>query len=151
MKAVILTYAQVDEEEKIILRNTNIYKLALNQHAEELYPHARIITDYILSKIYKNFSQKIISVREKSRTYSDRIEYFDAEFKGSTIVAAIDYLISKKYGEILIVGNNKVNHNQFRDWVNAEIDKIKDKAYIYQYSDGNFNLPIKTIREFCNF
>ena len=150
MKAVILTYAPVGDAEKTILQTTNIFKLALNQHAEELKPNARIITDYILPKIYANFSQKIISVREKLKNYSDRVEYFDGEFKGSTILAGIDYLIAKNYDEILIVGDNKVNHNQFKELVNKEIDKVKYKANIYQYTKGNFNLPVKTISEFCN-
>jgi len=150
MKAIILTYAPVVDSEKSILQTTNIFKLALNQHAEELKPNARIITDYILPKIYSMFSQKIISVREKLRNYSNRIESFDGEFKGSTILAGIDYLISKKYDEILIVGDNKVNHKQFKDLVNTEIDKVKHQVNIYQYSKGNFNLPVKSISEFCN-
>lgn len=150
MKAIILTYAPVVDSEKSILQTTNIFKLALNKHAEELKPNARIITDYILPQIYSMFSQKIISVREKLRNYSNRIEYFDGEFKGSTILAGIDYLISKKYDEILIVGDNKVNHKQFKDLVNTEIDKVKHQVNIYQYSKGNFNLPVKSISEFCN-
>ena len=149
MKAIILTYAPINDAEKFTLQKTNIFKLALNQHAEDLNPNARIITDYILPKIYKRFSQKIISVREKLKFTSDRVEYFDGEFKGSTILAGIDYLISKNYDEILIVGNNKVNHNQFQESVNNEIDKIKNKVNIYQYTKGNFNLPVKTISEFC--
>ena len=150
MKAVILTYAPVKDAEKSIIQTTNIFKLALNQHAEELKPDARIITDYVLSAICSKFPQKIISVREKLRNYSERVEYFDGEFKGSTLLAGLDYLISKNYDEILIVGDNKVNHEQFRNLVNTEIDKIKNQAKIFQYSKGNFNLPVKTITEFCN-
>lgn len=150
MKAIILTYTPVSNTEKYILQTTNIFKLALNQHAEELKPNARIISDYVLPKIYEKFSQKIISVREKLRYYSKRVEYFEGEFKGSTILAGIDYLISKKYDEILIVGDNKVNHSRFQDLVKTEIDKIKNQAKVYQYSKGNFNLPVKSIPEFCN-
>lgn len=121
-----------------------------------LKPNARIISDYVLPKIYERFSQKIISVREKLRFYSERVEYFNGEFKGSTILAGIDYLISKKYDEILIVGDNKVNHSRFQDLVKTEIDKIGVNEWvnkgikIYQYSKGNFNLPVKSIPEFCN-
>lgn len=150
MKAIILTYAPVKETEKELLKKTKIYKLALNQHAKELVPDARIVTDYILDKIYNNFSEKIISLRDRLRYKSDRVEYCDIEFKGSTILAAIDYLISKKYDEILIVGDNKVNHSQFRNEVNEEIDKIINKAKIYQYTRGNFNLPVVKISDFCS-
>ena len=148
MKAIILTYAPVQNFEQDILLHTNIFKLALNQHAKDLNPNARIITDYILPQILKTCSEKIISVREKLRYYSPRIEYPDIIFKGSTIIAALDYLISKNYNKILIVGNNKVNSENFRHEVNKEIDKIKNTAKIYQYSNGNFNLGVKSIKEF---
>ena len=148
MKAIILTYAPVQDFEREFLINTNIFKLALNGHAKELCPDKRIITDYVLPKILKSCPEKIISVREKLRCYSPQVEYPEIEFKGSTIVAAIDYLISKKITEILIIGNNNVNSNEFQNEVNRQIDKLVTKANIYQYSDGNFNLKVKSIKEF---
>ena len=150
MKAIILTYAPVSDYEQEILKRTKIFKLALNQHAAYLNPNARIITDYVLPQICQNFSEHIISVRERFRCYSSRIEYPDIEFKGSTIIAAVDYLISKQYNEILIVGNNKVNSKNFRDKVNIEMNKLISKAGIYQYTNGNFNLEIKSIIEFVD-
>ena len=151
MKAVILTYAPVQDSEQELLLRTNIFKLALNQHAKELKPNARIITDYILLKILSNSSEKIISLREKLRYYSPRVEYPKIEFKGSTIIAGIEYLISKGFNEILIIGDNKVNSADFRDEVNKAMDKIKHKAKIYQYSKGNFNLEVKSIKEFLDY
>ena len=127
MKAIILTYAPVQDFEREILRNTNIFKLALNQHAAELKPDKRIITDYVLPKIMENCHESIISVRERLRSYSLRVEYPKIEFKGSTIIAAVDYLISKNYDEILIVGDNKVNTPKFREEVNSEIKKCRPK------------------------
>ena len=150
MKAIILTYAPIQDSEWKILTETKIFKLALNQHAADLKPDARIITDYVLPKIYKNHSEKIISVREKLKYYSPRIEYPNIEFKGLTIIAAVDYLILKNYDEILIVGDNKVHTIKFRDEVNKEIDKLSPKIKIYQYSQGNFNLPQKSIKEFVS-
>lgn len=149
MKAIILTYAPVNTDDKQSLLDTNIFKLALNNHAAEYKPDARILTDYILENIYKKFPEKIISVRDKLRYDSKRIEYYNGKFKGSTMLAAIDYLISKKYDKILIVGDNKVNHKKFRDEINQEISKVKNMATIYQYTKGNFDLPVKTITEFC--
>ena len=149
MKAIILTYAPVNKADEEILKMTDILKLALNQHAENLRPDARIITDYMLKDILKNFSQKIISLRDRLREPSDRIEYFDGEFKGATILAAIDYLISKNYNEILIIGDNRVNHQSFRNDVDKEIEKYKGNIKLYQYSNGAFNLPTYTIEQFC--
>lgn len=148
MKAIILTYAPVSDFEREILLHTKIFKLALNQHAESLNPNARIITDYILSDILKKCSEKIISIREKLRCFSPRVEYPQIEFKGSTIIAGIEYLIANKYTEILIVGDNKVNSKQFQDNVNFHIDRITPRVNIYQYSKGNFNLRIKSIKDF---
>ena len=147
-KAVILTYAPISNNETELLRKTKIFKLALNHHAEELLPNARIITDYVLKNISAKYTQKIITVRDRSKPQSKDIEYFNGEFKGATILSAIDYLIDKKYEEILIIGNNSVNNLKFRNLINDEIESLKDKTKLYQYSDGNFNLPVKTIKEF---
>lgn len=149
MKAIILTYAPTTDEERDILKRTDIFKLALNQHAKDLNPHARIITDYILLNLYKSCPERIISVREKLKTYSPRVEYPEIEFKGSTIIAAADYLISKNYDEILIVGDNKVNSAEFRNQVKEEMDIISSEAKIFQYANGNFNLPVRKIADFA--
>lgn len=148
MKAIILTYAPVQDFERELLINTNIFKLALNGHAKDLKPDARIITDYVLPHIIANFSESIISVREKLRYITQRVEYPEIEFKGSTIIAGVDYLISKNYKEILVVGNNKVNSDEFQNEVNRQMDKLASNANIYQYSNGNFNLRVKSIKEF---
>ena len=149
MKAIILTSAAVNDSEQKLLQKTNIFKLALNHHAKELNPNARIITDYVLPKIYNKFpTDKIISVRERLRYPSKRVEYFDGEFKGATILSAIDYLILNNFNKILIVGTNKVNGDEFCNLVNNEIDKIIHKVLIFQYTKGYFNLPIMSITDF---
>lgn len=150
MKAIILTNAPVQDFEQQILKQTKIYKLALNQHAKEFYPNARIITDYVLSNVCQNTSEKIISLREHFRFYSPRVEYSNIEFRGSTMIAAVEYLISKNYDEILIVGTNTVHSQVFRDCIKNEMNKFASKADIYQYSNGYFNLPQKSIKEFVN-
>ena len=117
MKAIILTQAPITKEEKVILKETNIFKIAINQHAEELNPDIRIISDYVLNDICTKFPQKVLSVRDKFRYNSCRVEYFDTEFKGATIVSAIEYLISKKYDKILIIGDNSVHSEEFKNLV----------------------------------
>lgn len=149
MKAIILTYAPVPESEQELLKSTKIFKLALNNHAEEYKPDLRICSDYILSDICRKFPQKVVSVREKFRFTTDRVEYFPC-FKGATILSAIEYLIHKGYDEILIIGDNKVNTKEFQDNVNHYMEQLKNLASIYQYTKGNFNLPVKSIAEFCS-
>ena len=150
MKAIILTYAPLLASEREILKHTKIFKLALNQHARDLKPDARIITDYVLQNIRRTCTEKIISVRDRLRYYLPDVEYPDIEFNGSTIIAAVKYLISKHYDEILIAADNTVNSVQFRSEVKAEMDKIKSDIRIYQYSKGNFNLPVKSISDFVS-
>ena len=148
MKSIILTNAPVDGEEWEILKTTDIFKLALNHHAEQLNPNARIITDYVLPQICERFPEKIISIREKLRCLSKRVEYPNIEFKGSTMVAAVEYLILKGFDEILIIGDNTVYSKEFQNLINEEISKLAFRTKIYQYRNGNFYLPTKTIAEF---
>ena len=150
MKAIILTYAEVDEKDQKFLKETNLFKLALNQHAQKYNPDERIITDYILTKICKHFPQTIVSIREKFRYATPKVKYPNIEFKGSTIIAAIEYLIINGYDEILIIGDNKVNTRKFQEKINSEISKLPQNVKIYQYKKGNFNLPTKSITNFCN-
>lgn len=149
-RAIVLTYASVDETERNILKNTNIFKIALNGHAEEFNPDIRICSDYILKNLLQNFSQKIVSIREIPRTKTNRVINPKIEFKGATIISALEYLIMNSYTEILIIGDNKVNHMEFQNLIKTETDKLKTQAKIYQYTDGNFNLPVKSIAEFCS-
>lgn len=148
-KAIVLTQIKITDIEKELLKNTNVFKIALNQHAEELKPNIRIVTDYSLGEKCFKFPQKIISIRERFRFITDKVIYpKDIKFKGSTILASLDWLIQQNYRDILIIGDNTVNTKEFQDKVNEEIEKIKHKANIYQFSNGNFNLPVISIKEF---
>ena len=148
-KAIILTHAPIGEKDGVIIKRTGIFKAAINQHAGEYKPDIRIVSDYVVPDILVRYPEKIISVRQKMRCPSKRVEYFETEFKGSTMICAVEYLIYKGYDEILIVGDNRVNTKEFQDNVKQEIDNLKGQAKIYQYTDGNFNLPKKSIAEFC--
>lgn len=149
MKAIILTYAPVKEEEKKLLRRTKVFKIAINQHGGEYKPTVRIISDYVLASMCKRFPENIISIRDRFRYESKRVEYInDIEFKGATIICAVEYLKNNGYKRILIVGDNRVNNKDFQKNVRKQIDKIKDGLFLYQYTKGNFNLPVMSITEF---
>ena len=149
-KAIILTNAFVENDDKNILINTNITKIAINHHAEDLKPDYRICSDYIITNLLYKFNQPIISIREfvnnKKIIYAGNIS-----FKGSTMIACIEYLINSGYNEILIIGDNTVHQDFFQKRINDEIDIIKSNKKdinIYQYSNGNFNLPVMNVKEF---
>lgn len=150
-KAMILTFAPVSPKERKSIRRTDIKKYAINQHAEYLKPDFRICSDYgVIGNLLQNFTQKIITIREwvphERLIYAGQIQ-----FKGSTIVALIEYLISQNFKEILIVGDNTVHSTIFQDRVNKEIQEICNKnpeIKIYQYSKGNFPLPVQKVKQF---
>lgn len=153
MKAIILTFAPVEDKDKELLKNTDIFKMAINNHAEELQPHQRICSDYgIVGELLQDFSQKIVTIRDWAT--NDRLIYAGyIFFKGSTMVCAIEYLISKGYTDILIVGDNTVHQDFFMERIKKEIDFIQEvnsDVKIFQYSNGNFNLPTKTVEQFIN-
>ena len=153
MKALILTFAPVNEDDKELIRNTKIDKFAINGHAEDLNPDCRIISDYgIILFMLEHFKQKIISVRETIP--NERvINASYIQFKGSTLICLIDYLIFNKYDEILIVGDNSVRAEFFKKRINDEMEIIKKQhpeIKIYQYVQGNYNLPVKSVKGFIN-
>lgn len=151
MKAIILTFSPVSDVDKQLLIDTDITKIAINQHAEELNPTYRIVSDYgIVGILLERFKQKIVTLRDYAM--NERLIYAGhITFKGSTMIATVEYLISKGYNEILIVGDNTVHSEIFKERVNKEMDIIRENnsdTKIFQYTNGNFNLPVKTIEQF---
>lgn len=147
-KAIILTGAPVKMREHSLLKNTNIFKVAINQHAEDLKPDIRICTDWNLQYLLNSFPENVISLRDKSRCKSPRVIYPDIEYKGATIIAAVEYLINQGYTDILIVGDNTVNIKAFQENIKKHIGQLAKLTRIYCYTKGNFNLPCKKITEF---
>ena len=49
-KAVILTYAKITDEEKELLKNTDVFKIACNNYCAELKPNIRLTADNIVQK-----------------------------------------------------------------------------------------------------
>lgn len=145
MKCVILTNYPTTEEEAFYLTNytRNCYKIAINWHASQYNPDVRICTDYILKKLYHNCIEPIISVRDRCIN-SPRVTFLDIEFKGATILAAIDYAKLKGYDNILLVADNTAHGKDFQELIKRNI--INDGT-VYQCSKGNFNLPVKSIKE----
>lgn len=147
-KAMVLTYAPVSKDEAKLIKETTVLKLAINQHAEELNPQIRICSDWNLPYICHNFNQPIISVRDYFRYINPRLIPNNLEFKGATIIAAVEWLISKHYNDILIIGDNTVNTEEFQDNVNKHITPLMEYAAIWQYRFGKFQLPVKSISKF---
>lgn len=68
-------------------------------------------------------------------------------FKEGSIIPAIDYCI-KIVGanEILLIADNTAHNKEFQERINEAIKQFK--VNIYQFTAGNFNLPVKSIKDF---
>ena len=151
MKAIVLTHAPVEQKDIQPLIDTKIHKYAINGHAEYLKPTYRICSDYgVIGYLLECFTQEIITTREYAQ--NKRLIYAgDISFKGSTMTACIEYLVSRGYKKILIIGNNTVHEKFFQDRINSEIQRILQEnsdVEIFQYSKGNFKLPTMTVQQF---
>lgn len=150
-KAIILTNAPVKKEDEELLKQTEIFKIAINGHTEYLNPDLRICSDYnVASVLLEYFPQKVVSTREYF--IGERLIYAgDIPFKGSTMTACTDYLVKNNYKKILIVGDNTVRQDFFQKRINDEISKTLEKnpdVQIFQYSHGNYYLPTISVKQF---
>lgn len=145
MKGIILTYAPLTQEEKDLLTNTKIYKLALNQHADELKPNQRIVTDYCgVQTIISKFKEPVVGVRVKHPSIKT-VDY--VEFKGATILAAIDFCIYNGITDLLLVADNTVHNKEFQNIIIRDLQEEKG-INLFQYRNGNFPLATKSVRDF---
>jgi len=146
MKAIILTYAPVTTEEKELLKNTDIYKIACNYYCADLKPDIRLCADNIVDKCLKCDTCPVVSVNydlNKERVINGC--YLPKRY--TTLVHCVDYLYLKGYTNILLVATNP---DSATSKLNIEgINSIKDCVYLYKYSENcNLDIPYKTIKDF---
>ena len=150
-KAIILTYAPITEAEKLLLINTEIFKLAINQHCSELKPNCRIIADYWNWQfMINNFPETLIVARESIK-HPRVISKPDLPCLMGTITSAIVHLLEENTEKILLVADNKVHGKVFQDEIKKAVSELNAKNNIYQYSQGNFDLPVIKIKEFIKW
>lgn len=147
MKALILTYAPVTAKEKDLINNSNILKIAINSAPYK--SDYRVVNDVeSIPYLLINFEEQII-VRAIDPTVSDntRVIYnHNLYMYGGTITAGIDFAIKQGAKDILLIADNTVYTKKHQDNINKGIEHFR--ADIYQYSKGNFNLPVKKIKDF---
>lgn len=152
-KAIILTYAPVDEEEKELLRDTDVFKIACNTYCADLKPHVRLTADNIVDKCLECDTCPVVSVNydtEKERVINAC--YLPHRF--SSLIYCLDYLYLNGYTDVLLVANNLVTNNKpvsqsFQENNVKGVDSYKGSLYIYKYSkEGVFNVPTVKVKEF---
>lgn len=147
MKAIVLTYAPVNKEEKELLKNTNVFKIATNFSANELKPNIRLTADNIVQKCLDCDTCDVVSCNydlERKRV----INGCYLPVRHSSLLSCIDYLYLKGYSNVLLVASNPPDTPTAK--INYEgINSIKDCLYLYKYTnEGNFDIPFMSIKEF---
>lgn len=148
MKAIILTYADVTLKEKKLINDSCLFKVAVNW--------ANYQTDYRVTRDYKSldficnrFKEPVIlSACDGRKDRFKRAKAMNLYYKGSTLTSAVDFCLNLGYNEILLVANNKVHTEHLQETVKQAINELKAKGTIYQYTKGNFDLPVKSIEDF---
>ena len=145
-KAIILTYAPVTKEEKELLKNTKVFKIATNFSAVDLNPDIRLTADNIVDKCLDCDNIPVVSLNydlERERV----INACKLPKRHSSLLSCIDYLYIQGFNQVLLVASNpdsatcKINYEG--------INNIKDCLYLYKYTkDGNMDIPYKSIKEF---
>ena len=146
-KAIILTYAPVTKEEKELLKNANVFKIATNFSAAELRPNIRLTADNIVDKCLNCDSCPVISLNydlEKPRV----INGCTMPSRHSSLLSCIDYLYFAGYSDVLLVASNPEKTATFQ--INYDgVKQYKDFINLYKYtSDGCLDIPHKTVKEF---
>ena len=146
MKAIVLTYAPITKEEKKLLKQTDIFKIACNNYCAELKPDIRLCADDIVQKCLDCDSCDVVSLNydlELRRV----INGCRLPQRHSTLLSCIDYLYLKGFTSVLLVASNpdsatcKINYEGIND--------IKDCLYLYKYTkEGNFDIEHKSIKDF---
>lgn len=153
VRAIILTYAPITDEEKELLRNTDVFKIACNTYCAELKPNVRLTADNIVDKCLECDTCPVVSVNydlEKERV----INACYLPHRYSSILYCLDYLYLKGYDTVLLVANNNVgNQNnkteEFKQNNIKGVDNFRGLMHIFKYSqEGRFNVETVTIKEF---
>ena len=168
MKAFVLTRCNTISEDDIqLIQSSDIFKICVNNaeyncnyrlfhdysHYENFvkyFPEPLITSYHALQCVERTAIQKtgrfvlyynttdIPNTKDKNELY----------FATGSIVPSVDYCIKQDADEILLVADNTVYSENFRNGINKAIEKLSKYSNIYQFSNGKFNLPIKSIKEF---
>jgi len=139
-KAIILTNVNITKEQAEQLKNTQTLKVALNHHAQDLQPHIRYTSDYVVTRLKKLYPDTKIYSNRDSKGIKVNIP-----FSGYSIVDCARWLKNKDYS-ILLVADNTVHSKQAQDTIKQ---LLKDVPNVYKFTkDGNFDLPYKDIEKY---
>lgn len=154
-QAIVLTYPNLTKKESELLKNTNIFKIACNWHAEELKPDKRLIADRgILDKVKAVGNQPIVTFLEYYPDDERLEDYRHLPARHSTLLTCVDYLIENRYTDVLLIADNSQTNGKeidkkFQEHNKKTITQLNNFINIYKYSEnGVFDIPHLPIEEF---
>lgn len=154
MDAIILTPTIISNEEKQLIDDFNGLKIAINK-APYKADYRLLIDLYYLDEILKEFPEPIISRSITPMKLMDkpRVTFMPLFIWHGSITSAIHLAILKYAKDILLIGDNSVHSDNFKNGVKDGVNYLRkyNPVNIYKYTkEGNFNLPYMSIREFIN-
>lgn len=139
VRILILTQKKLSNKDIKIIQNTDVFKIALNNHAQYLLPNARFTSDYIVEEIQRIDKLPVYSSRDK------RGILVNVAHSGSSLVDCCKWLLGN---EILLIADNKVHSKEFQNLIKT---KLKGLENIYKFTKtGNFDLPYISLEDFIN-
>lgn len=152
MRALILTNAPIRRYEQYLINRSDVFKVAVNFALYQA--DYRVIVDvYYRDLIKQIFDESIVQrVIDPTVSNDERITYdHSLYFQQGTLTSAVSFAINQGCTDILLVANNKKYSDEFQTGISAGIDHLKQFANIYQYRNGNFNLPVVKIKDFLSY
>ena len=149
MKALILTNYEVTQKERYLIECSSVLKIAVNW-AWYLADYRVAQDQYYEDEILSQFSEQLIQYSpfpiqsRKKRITIDHTLWFSY----GSITTAISLAIQKGCEDILLVADNTIHQDKFKQGIKDAVNVLKSKANIYQCSNGNFELPTISIQEF---
>ena len=145
-KAIVLTYAPTTEEEKQLLKDTNIFKIATNFSVPDLKPNIRLTADDIIDKCLNCDTCPVLSLNYDL----DKKGVINAHYlpqRHTSLVSCIDYLLLNGFTHILLIATNPDSETCKMNY--EGVNQLKNYIYLYKYTkNGNFDIPHKTVKEF---
>jgi hypothetical protein len=162
MKALILTRCPVSDDDRAFVNQSNVLKIAVNR--ADFKADYRLFADWFHWQDYLKYPEKLITRNKSEITNKDKFLFYefsgiktdkeDLYFAHTSLIPAIDFAAKiLKATEILLVADNKIKDDYgFTEAAETGINESLKlfNANLYQFSNGNFNLKTKTIKDFIN-
>ena len=167
MKALVLTRCEINEKNRALIENSNLFKISVNyalfdsdvrlfhdqrywkhyvaDFKDILITHENILNNIGIEQIKQSKRFKLFYKNASIPNTTNQNELF---YKINSVIPAIDYCIKQNYQDILIVGDNTVYSKEFQEEYNKATNVLKNYCNLYQFSNGNFDLATKSIEEF---